>query len=88
MIRKDITRFKGEVHRSLNNIQILPVKLIPQETSCPQCQSDMKVREVRRRRLITLKHGVVTARMTTLICKKGCKTSEGKREIRRPEELQ
>ncbi len=87
MIRKEITQFKGEVHQSLKNIQDLSVKLRPNETICPQCQNEMKVRNVRPRRLITLQHGVVSARITTLICKKGCKTPDGKREIRRPEEL-
>ena len=88
MIRKEITRFKVEVHRNLKNIQILSVKLSPNETFCPQCQSEMKVRNVRPRRLITIQHGVVLCRITTLICKKGCKTSDGKRQIRRPEELE
>lgn len=88
MIRKEITRFKGEVHRSLKSIQILSVKLSPTETSCPQCQSEMKVRNVRPRRFITIQHGVVSCRITTLICKKGCKTSDGKQQIRRPEELE
>lgn len=88
MIRKEIDRFKGEVHQSLKNIRILPVKLSPHETSCPQCQSEMKVRNVRPRRFITIQHGVVSSRITTLICKKGCKTSEGKPESRRPEELE
>jgi len=88
MIRKQITRFKVEVHRNLKNIQILSVKLSPNETSCPQCQSEMKVRNVRPRRFITIQHGVVSCRVTTLICKKGCKTSDGKPEIRRPEELE
>ena len=88
MIRKEITRFKGEVHRNLRNIQSLPVKLRPNETSCPQCQSEMKVRNVRPRRFITIQHGVVCSRITTLICKKGCKTSAGKPQIRRPEELE
>ncbi len=87
MIRKEITGFKSEVHRSLKNIQNLCVKLSPNETSCPQCQIEMKVRNVRPRRLITIQHGVVSSRITTLICKKGCKTAAGKPEIRRPEEL-
>ncbi len=87
MIRKKINQFKGEVHQSLKNIHDLPVKLRPNETFCPQCQIEMKVRNVRPRRLITLQHGVVSARVTTLICKKGCKKPDGKREIRRPEEL-
>lgn len=88
MIRKEINRFKVEVHRNLKNIQILSVKLSPNETSCPQCQSEMKVRNVRPRRFITIQHGVVSCRVTTLICKKGCKTSDGKPQIRRPEELE
>ena len=87
MIRKEITRFKCDVHRSLKNIQSLCVKLSPDETSCPQCQIEMKVRNVRPRRLITIQHGVVSSRITTLICKKGCKTAAGKPEIRHPEEL-
>jgi len=87
MIRKKIIQFKGEVHQSLNNIQTLSVKLNPNETSCPQCQSEMKVRNVRPRRLITLQHGVVSSRITTLICKRGCETSDGRPEIRGPEEL-
>ena len=88
MIRKEITRFKGEVHQSLKNIQILPVKLSPNETFCPQCRSEMKVRNVRPRRFITIQHGVVFSQITTLICKKGCKTSAGKPESLRPEELE
>lgn len=88
MIRKEINRFKGEVHQSLGNIQILPVKLNPNETSCPQCQSEMGVRNVRSRRLISIQHGVVSSRITTLICKEGCKTPDGRREIRKPEELE
>jgi ElaB/YqjD/DUF883 family membrane-anchored ribosome-binding protein len=48
----------------------------------------MKVRNVRPRRFITIQHGVVSSRITTLICKKGCKTSAGKPESRRPEELE
>ncbi len=48
----------------------------------------MKARNVRPRRLITIQHGVVSSQITTLICKKGCKTSDGKREIRRPDELE
>lgn len=88
MIRKKVIQFKGEVRQCLNNIQILPVKLNPNETSCPQCQSEMKVRNVRSRRLITIEHGVVSFRITTLICKKGCKTPDGRSEIRRPEELE
>jgi len=87
MIRKEITRFKCEVHLSLHNIQSLCVKLSPDETSCPQCQIEMKVRNVRLRRLITIQHGVVFSRITTLICKKGCKKADGRPEIRRPEEL-
>jgi ElaB/YqjD/DUF883 family membrane-anchored ribosome-binding protein len=47
----------------------------------------MKVRNVRLRRLITIQHGVVFSRITTLICKKGCKKADGRPEIRRPEEL-
>jgi ElaB/YqjD/DUF883 family membrane-anchored ribosome-binding protein len=47
----------------------------------------MKVRNVRPRRLITIQHGVVSSQITTLICKKGCKIGNGKRETRRPEEL-
>lgn len=88
MIRKEIIRFKGEVHRSLKNIRILSVKLSPNETACPQCQTEMQVRNVRPRRFITMQHGVVSCRITTLICKKGCKTSDGKPQIRRPEELE
>lgn len=88
MIRKEINRFKGEVHQSLRNIQILPVKLNPNETSCPQCQSKMGVRNVRSRRLVSIQHGVVFSRITTLICREGCKTPDGRREIRRPEELE
>ena len=87
MIRKEIIQFKGEVHQSLKNIEILPVKLNPNETSCPQCQGEMKVRNVRPRRLVSIQHGEVSSRITTLICKKGCKTPDGRREIRRPEEL-
>jgi hypothetical protein len=48
----------------------------------------MEVRNVRPKRLITMQHGAVSCRITTLICKKGCKTSDGKRQIRRPEELE
>ncbi len=87
MIRKAIIRFKGDVHQSLKNIQVLPVKLNPNETSCPQCQSEMGVRNVRPRRLISIQHGDISSRITTLICKKGCKAPDGRREIRRPEEL-
>lgn len=87
MIRKKINQFEGELHRNLNNTKILSMKLSPQETSCPQCQGEMKVREVRPRRFISIEHGFVSARITTLICKQGCQTSNGKREMRRPEEL-
>jgi len=48
----------------------------------------MKVRNVRPRTLATLKYGVILAWITTLICKKGCKTSDGKYVIRRPEEIE
>jgi len=88
MIRKEIIRFKGEIHQSLKNIQVSPVKLNPNETSCPQCQNEMRVRNVRPRRLISIQHGDVSSRITTLICKNGCKTPDGKREIRKPEELE
>jgi hypothetical protein len=87
MIRKEITRFTGKVHRSLKNIQISSIELSPKETSCPHCQSEMKVRNVRPRHFITIQHGMVCIWITTLICKKGCKTSEGKPQTRRPEEL-
>jgi len=36
---------------------------------------------------ISIEHGAISSRITTLICKKGCKTSDGKRAIRRPEEV-
>ena len=87
MIRKEVIIFKSDVHRSLVNLPILPLKLKPNEAFCPQCQGAMKVRNSRPRRLISIQHGVVSAQITTLICKKECKTADGKWEIRRPEEL-
>ncbi len=87
-IRGEIIRFKVDVHRSLVGIQIPSVELNPDATSCPQCQSGMKVRNVRPRRLVTMRHGVVFSRITTLICENGCGTPDGKREISRPEELE
>jgi hypothetical protein len=88
MIRKEIIRFKSEVGINLKNIQINSVKFTPQEIFCPQCQSKMNVREVRPRLVISIQHGVVSGSITTLFCKEGCKTPDGKREIRHPEELE
>lgn len=87
MIRQEITLFKSDVHKRLVHLPILPLKMKPKESFCPQCQGEMKVRNSRPRRIISIQHGVVSAQITTLICKKGCKTTDGKREIRRPEEL-
>ncbi len=87
MIRKKKIQFGGEMNQNLHNIKALPAKLNPDETLCPQCQSEMRVRNVRARRLITIEHGVVSSWVTTLICKKGCETSDGRPEIRAPEEL-
>lgn len=87
MVRREINRFEGEFRLRLNNTQFNTLRLRPEKTLCPQCEGGMRVRKTRNKKLVTIKHGALSMRVTTLICKNGCKTLDGRPVLRNPEEL-
>ncbi len=61
------------------------ITIRPENTTCPQCQEEMGVKNSYIRKLITEKYGNVSARIITLICNQGCQTADGSAVLRSPE---
>ncbi len=87
MVRNEINRFETDFRVRLNNTKVNTLKLKPEEALCPQCERGMRVRKTRNKNLVTIQYGALSTQVTTLICKKGCKTLDGRPVLRNPKEL-
>ena len=85
VLRKELSCLQSECGRKVRDIKGVVITIRPEETTCPQCQEKMGVRNSYPRKLTTEKYGTVSARVITLKCNEGCRTIDGSTVLRHPD---
>jgi len=88
LIEDEIDRIGNKYHEEIRIAKQQQIFIVrPEDNSCRKCGNPMKVQKTRVKHTVTIRYGVLPVRITTLVCKSGCKTSSGKALTRSPDEF-